>query len=51
MPQTPNPKPATMTVRLSEQHRQWIEEQAQAEGVSPSEFVRYLVMQDRRRPA
>jgi hypothetical protein len=48
MPETPNPKPATMTVRWSQEHRDWIEEQAKQEGISPSEFLRYLVIRERR---
>jgi methionyl-tRNA synthetase len=48
MPETPNPKAATMSIRFSDEHKAWIEEQARLEGISPSEFVRYLVMRERR---
>lgn len=37
-------KESTLCVRMSSTFRAWIEEQAKKEGVTPSEYIRYLII-------
>ena len=47
--QTTDPKEKTIKLRLNDTMRLWIEKQAYGDGISMSEYIRQLILQDMRK--
>lgn len=46
MPRTPTPRPKTVTIRLSEAQRTWVEDRAAKLEVSVSDYLRLFVINE-----